>query len=63
MEIAKCFSAMGFSELPSREELQARYEQRKAAVRSGTESDKLAGKLLEENYQACLRAVDAGGQE
>ena len=59
METAKCFRAFGFSEMPSREELQQRYEQRKAAARSGTESDKLAARLLDENYRECLRRIEA----
>ena len=54
MEIARCFRALGFYEMPNREELQARYEQRKAAARSGTESDRLAARLLDENYRACI---------
>lgn len=59
METAQCFRALGFSGVPDREELQQRYEQRRAATRSGTESGKLANRLLEENYRACLRLMDA----
>ena len=59
MEIAQCFRAMGFSGVPDREELQTRYEQRRAAARSGTESDKLAERLLDENYRECLRRIEA----
>lgn len=59
METAKCFRAFGFSEMPSREELQQRYDQRRMAARSGTESDKLAARLLDENYRECLRLMDA----
>ena len=59
MEIAKCFRALGFSEMPGREELQQRYEQRCAAAKSGTESDRLASRLLEENYRECLRRIEA----
>lgn len=63
METAKCFRAFGFSEMPSREELQQRYDERRMAARSGTESDKLANRLLDENYQACLRQLDAAKSE
>ena len=59
MEAMQCFRALGFSEMPSREELQARYEQRCAAAKSGTESDRLAARLLEENYRECLRRIEA----
>lgn len=62
MEIARCFRALGFLEVPSREELQARYEQRKAAARSGTESDRLAARLLDENYRACLYRLESVGE-
>lgn len=56
----QCFRALGFSEMPSREELQARYEQRcRMAARSATESDKLANRLLDENYRECLRRIEA----
>ena len=60
METAQCFKALGFNAVPKREELQARYEQRRAAAKSGTESDKLASRLLDENYRACLRLIDEG---
>ena len=63
MELSQCFRAIGFSEMPSREDLQVRYEQRKAAARSGTESDKLANRLLDENYQMCLRQIEAALNE
>ena len=62
MEIARCFRALGFSEMPSREELQQRYNERRMAARSGTESDKLADHLLEENYRACLYRLESAGK-
>lgn len=62
METAKCFKALGFSEMPEdRGVLDRVYEQRKkqligaAGIQSATESEKLTMRLLEENYRACLR--------
>ena len=64
METAKCFKALGFSEMPeNREAVETAYTQRKkqligaAGVQSATESEKLAMCLLEENYRACLRCL------
>ena len=54
METAQCFRALGFSEMPeSREEVEAAYAARRKDG-SMTESEKLAVRLLEENYRACL---------
>lgn len=58
METAQCFRALGFGSVPSLEELEERYEQRRGAAKSGTESDKLANRLLEENYRACLSQIE-----
>ena len=59
MSVERCFAALGFQERPkSREALDAVYEQLQAGNRSATESDKLAARLLEENYRACVRLME-----
>ena len=61
METAGCFKALGFGEMPeSREVVVAVYEQKKKQ-HSDTESGKLAARLLEENYHACLDWLAANG--
>ncbi|MBR2483560.1 MAG: hypothetical protein IKB53_02320 [Oscillospiraceae bacterium] len=69
MDTAKCFKALGFSELPeSFETVEKAYEQKKGQC-GETESGKLAARLLEENYRACLdwfaakEALRAGEKE
>lgn len=60
MELTQCFRALGFCEMPaSREEVEAAYEKRRK-IGGVTESEKLAARLLEENYRACLRCLDGG---
>ena len=54
MEMMTCFKALGFAKMPeSPEVVETVYEQRKKAC-GETESGKLAARLLEENYRACL---------
>ena len=54
MEMAKCFRALGFSEMPKKTEaVKEVYEQRRKLC-GNTESGKLAARLLEENYRRCL---------
>ena len=61
MDTAKCFKALGFSEMPeSRETVEKAYEQKKGQC-GETESGKLAARLLEENYRACLDWFAANG--
>lgn len=62
METAQCFRALGFSEIPDdRKAVEAAYGARRRSVSmteaalDATESEKLAVRLLEENYRACLR--------
>ena len=61
MDTEKCFKALGFSEMPeSRETVEKAYEQKKGQC-GETESGKLAARLLEENYRACLNWFVANG--
>ena len=58
MSIAKCFSALGFLELPRTEQevtdaYLARVEEINARA-SRTETDELRKRLLTENYHLCL---------
>lgn len=60
METAKCFRALGFAELPENTKaVEEAYEQKKKQCGS-TQSGKLAARLLEENYRACLEQLAAG---
>ena len=69
MDTEKCFKALGFAEMPqSREAVEKAYEQKKGQC-SDVESGKLAARLLEENYRACIdrmaksEALTAGEKE
>ena len=57
VELAQCFRALGFCKMPAnREEVESAYAEKRK--RGGvTESDKLAVRLLEENYRACLHCL------
>lgn len=59
MSVERCFAALGFRERPeSRELLDTVYEQMQACRRSETESDRLAARLCEENYRACVKLLE-----
>ena len=61
MDTKKCFKALGFTETPqSRETVEKAYEQKKGQC-SETESGRLAARLLEENYRACLTWFEENG--
>ena len=61
MEISQNFRALGFTEMPeNRQAVEAAYEAKRKGgtdtnVSAATESEKLAARLLEENFRACLR--------
>ena len=64
MEAAPCCRALGLHELPKRrEEVEAAYEAKRKTVSEETESGKLAGRLLEENYRACLELIHTKERE
>lgn len=58
VEMERCFQAMGLRETPaSEEEWKAAYEAALEKAGSRTESDLLARRLAEENYQQGLRIL------
>ena len=60
MEVAQCFKTLGFQQMPQgREIVDATYEERRKKIGGTAESSKLARRLLEENYRACLRLLSA----
>lgn len=52
-ELKACFRALGFDSVPTERELRERYTTLNTKVRSETESDNLARRLLRENYEMC----------
>ena len=59
-DLKACFRALGFDRVPTEQELKERYEALNAKVRSETESDALARKLLRENYELALGELTDG---
>ena len=59
-DLRACFRALGFNSVPTEQELKERYEALNAKVRSETESDALARKLLRENYELALGELTDG---
>lgn len=59
-DLRACFRALGFNSVPTEQELKKRYEALNAKVRSETESDALARKLLRENYELALGELTDG---
>lgn len=58
MTVERCFQALGLTERPENEEaLREAYERKLATINSGTESDRLAKRLAEENYEMGLRVL------
>lgn len=58
VEMERCFQALGLTEAPaSEEEWKAAYEAALEKAGSRTESDLLARRLAEENYQQGLRIL------
>ena len=59
-EIPRCFQALGFETKPETVmDVEARYNELVKRRGSGTESDRLARQLLEENYDMCLEYFEA----
>ena len=56
-DLKACFRALGFDRVPTEQELKERYIALNAKRRSETESDNLARKLLQENYELALEEL------